>query len=98
MNRPPVQTKLSFGEDDELEVKVPDKIEPVFEVGDKVRENPDFPHIGGVFTVESVILTWGEPLYFIVKREKRKDGKIHSVISCCTSKALVPLVDLLGGK
>ena len=84
MSRPPTQTKLSFGEDDELGAESPEEIEPVFKIGDKVRFNPEYPHMKGMFTVDDVWLTWGSPLYVVTRHEEKRN--LHS---CCTKEALI---------
>ena len=89
MSRPPTQTKLSFGEDGELGAESPEEIEPVFKIGDKVVFNPEYPHMKGVFEVDGILLTWGEPLYTVIRYEKRKDGKTSTLMSCCTKEALI---------
>ena len=84
MSRPPTQTKLSFGEDDELGAESPEEVKPIFKIGDKVRFNPEYPHMEGVFEVDDIFLTWGEPLYVVFNRE----GK-GTLFSCCAAKALI---------
>ena len=80
MSRPPAQTKLGFGKDGELEAELPEVIEPVFKIGDKVIHDPQYPHIKGVFEVESILLTWGEPLYIVIR---------DKIFCCSTAKGLI---------
>lgn len=80
--RPPIQTKLSFGEKG---IEVPEVEEPIFKIGDKVRFNPEYPHMKGIFVVDDILLTWGSPLYMVFKRESEKG----TLMSCCTAKALI---------
>jgi len=78
--RPPVQTKFSFGEEGEAKIEIPEVEKPIFEIGDKVIFNPEYPHMKGVFEVSEYLLDWGEPLYIV------KLGNLHS---CCTKEALI---------
>ena len=82
--RPPIQAKFSFGEDGEVRVEAPKIEKPVFEVGDKVRFDPEYPHMKGIFIVDSILLTWGDPLYIVYGCK----GK-ESLFSCCAAKALI---------
>lgn len=84
MSRLPTQTKLGFGEGGELKAESPEEIEPVFSIGDKVVFNPEYPHMKGIFEVDDIFLTWGEPLYVVFNRE----GK-GTLFSCCAAKALI---------
>ena len=82
--RPPVQTKFSFGEEGEVKVEAPEVENPIFEIGDKVRFNPEYPHMKGIFEVDFILLTWGDPLYVVFNRE----GK-GTLFSCSTAEALI---------
>ncbi len=64
--RPPTQTKFSFGEEGEPEIEIPE-INPTFKVGDKIRLNPEFSNVKGIYVIDSILYEWGEPLYIISK-------------------------------
>ena len=68
--RPPIQSKFSFGEEGEVEIVIPK--ETIFKVGDRVRVNSESPDVSKIYEVDSIHWEWGEPLY-IISRIKGKE-------------------------
>ena len=68
--RPPVQAKFSFGEED-VEIEIPE-LESTFKVGDKIRLNPEYSNVKGIYEIDSILYEWGEPLYIISKSKGKE--------------------------
>lgn len=75
--RPPTQTKFSFGEEGEPEIEIPE-INPTFKVGDKIRLNPEFSNVKGIYVIDSILYEWGEPLYIISKTNGKETLSLFS--------------------
>ncbi len=74
--RPPTQSKFSFGEG-EVKIEVPE-INPTFKVGDKIRLNPEFSNVKGIYIIDSILYEWGEPLYIISKSKGKEALSLFS--------------------
>ena len=83
MSKRPAQAKFSFEKEGEVEIKVPEE-NPTFKVGDKIKMNPEYSNVKGIYVVDSILLEWEEPLYIISQTDKNKKEKSNSCPKCGT--------------
>ena len=71
--------QLRFGENGGLEKRRP----PKFKLGDKVKFRGRYG-LSGIFEVDGVWWTWGDPIYCVVRHEDD-----HTIMSACVEEELV---------